>query len=306
MAFIRKKSKGNSFYYELVENKREGSKVKQKVLKYFPSLKEVEEYVKKENIPIEINYEEWLDNDLKERIEIKFNKLNALRPLSEEILKNIKDKYEIDMSYHSNAIEGNRLTLRETWLVIKKGITISGKSLEEHLEATNHKEATELLEKLADKEENITELDVLNIHAIILDKIDPKNAGFYRHSNVFIQGSELILPKWRDIPLLMKKVYDELNNKDIGIDAIYSSVKIHYDTVRIHPFIDGNGRLARLLMNLRLLRAGFPPVILRKEERRAYYSALEKADKGDFRPLTMLISKDLERSLDLYIETFSN
>lgn len=305
MAFLRKKSKDNSFYYELVESKREGSKVKQKVLKYFPSLKEAEEYIKKENITIKISYGEWLDNSLKERIETKLTKLNELRPLSEEVLKDIKDKFEIDMSYHSNAIEGNRLTLRETWLVIKKGITISGKSLEEHLEARNHREAIELMERIASRAEKITEIDILNLHAIILDKIDPKNAGFYRHSNVFIQGSELKLPKWRDVPSLMKKVYEELNNQDKGIDAIYSSVKIHYDTVRIHPFIDGNGRLARLLMNLRLIRGGFPPVILRKEERRAYYSALEKADKGDFRPLTMLIGKNLERSLDLYIETFS-
>ena len=150
MAFIRKKSKGNSFYYELVESKREGNKVMQKVLKYFPSLKEAEDYLKKENISIPINYDDWLDNDLKERIEIKLSKLNNLRPLSKDTLDNLKEKFEIDMSYHSNAIEGNRLTLRETWLVIKKGITISGKSLEDHLEATNHREAIELLEKLAE------------------------------------------------------------------------------------------------------------------------------------------------------------
>ena len=305
MAFIRKKSKGNSYYYELVESKRKGNKVMQKVLKYFPSLKEAEEYLKKENISIPINYGDWLDNDLKERIEIKLSKLNNLRPLLKDTLDNLKEKFEIDMSYHSNAIEGNRLTLRETWLVIRKGITISGKSLEEHLEATNHSEAIELLEKLASKEENITEMDVLNIHAIILDKIDPQNAGFCRHSNVFIQGSALKLPNWRDIPLLMKDVYEELNVESKGIEAIYSAVKIHYDIVRIHPFIDGNGRLARLLMNFRLIRAGFPPTILRKEERRAYYSALEKADKGDFRALTMLIGKDVERALDLYIETVS-
>jgi len=305
MAFIRRKSKGNSYFYELVESRREGNKIRQKVIKYFPSLKEAEDYANSENMPIKFDYGEWLDSDLKERLEEKFKTLDNLRPLSEEVLSNLKDKFEIDMSYHSNAIEGNRLTLRETWLVIKKGITISGKSLEEHLEATNHREAIELMEKSARKNEKIAEIDVLNLHAVILDKIDPQNAGFYRHSNVFIQGSELKLPKWRDVPELMKKVYEELNNQDIGIDAIYSSVKLHYDTVRIHPFIDGNGRLARLLMNLRLLRAGFPPLILRKEERRAYYSALEKADKGDFRPLTMLIGKDLERALDLYIETFS-
>jgi len=305
MAFIRKKSKGNSYYYELVESKRKGNKVMQKVLKYFPSLKEAEEYAKSENILLQIDYGKWLDNDLKERLENKFKTLNNLRPLSEDVLNTIRDKFEIDMSYHSNAIEGNRLTLRETWLVIRKGITISGKSLEEHLEATNHREAIELIEKIAGKGEDITEIDVLNLHALILDKINPQNAGFYRRSNVFIQGSELKLPKWRDVPVLMERVYEELNNQDKGIDAIYSSVKIHYDTVRIHPFIDGNGRLARLLMNLRLMRSGFPPAILRKEERRAYYSALEKADKGDLRSLTMLIGKDVERALDLYIETFS-
>ncbi|NMC60589.1 MAG: Fic family protein [Candidatus Methanofastidiosa archaeon] len=305
MAFIRKKSKGNSYYYELVESRREGAKVRQKVLKYFPSLKEAEEYVKSENMSIQINYNDWLDKDLKERLETKLNILNNQRPLSEESLKALKEKFEVDMSYHSNAIEGNRLTLRETWLVIKKGITISGKSLEEHLEATNHKEAIEFVEKLVKKKEIISEIDVLNLHALILDKINPQNAGFYRHSNVFIKGSELKLPKWRDVPVLMKDVYEELNNRDKEIKAICSAVKIHYNTVRIHPFIDGNGRLARLLMNLRLLKAGFPPVIIRKGERRAYYSALEKADKGDLRPLTMLIGKDVERALDLYIETFS-
>ncbi len=145
MAFIRKKSKGNSYYYELVESRREGAKVRQKVLKYFPSLKEAEEYVKSENKSIQINYNDWLDKDLKERLETKLNILNNQRPLSEESLKALKEKFEVDMSYHSNAIEGNRLTLRETWLVIKKGITISGKSLEEHLEATNHKEAIEFV-----------------------------------------------------------------------------------------------------------------------------------------------------------------
>jgi Fic family protein len=179
---------------------------------------------------------------------------------------------------------------------------VRGKSVKEHLEATNHREAIELLEKFADSKKKITEEDVLNLHALILDKIDPSNAGFYRHESVFIQGSKLQLPKWKDVPMLMKKVYSELNDKGKGIKAVYSAVSIHHDVARIHPFADGNGRLARLLMNLRLMRAGFPPTILRKEERRAYYSALEKADDGDFRALAMMIGKDLRTALDLYTE----
>ncbi len=302
MAFIRKKSRGSTYYYELVENLRVDGKVRQKALRYFPTRNDAEEYAKKEGIHFDETDGEWIDNPLGKRLEQKLKKLDSLRPLQPETLKRLREKFEVDMTYHSNAIEGNRLSLRETWLVLRRGITIRGKSMTEHLEATNHLEALGLLERMADRKRKISETDVLNLHAAILDKIDPHNAGFYRHEQVFIQGSKLTLPNWRKVPEMMKEVYNELNGKTKGIRAIYSAVRIHHETVRIHPFVDGNGRLARLLMNLRLLRAGFPPTILRREERRSYYSALEKADKGDLRPLAMLIGKDVERALDLYLE----
>ncbi|MFA5246793.1 MAG: Fic family protein [Candidatus Micrarchaeia archaeon] len=301
MAFIRRKSKGNSYYYALVENKRISGKVVQKALKYFPSLAEAGKYAKSHGMKMNNTGQEWMDAPLRDGLRQKLEKLNSLRPLSPSVLMRLREKFEVDMTYNSNAIEGNRLTLRETWLVLRKGITVRGKSVKEHLEATNHAEAIGLLEKFADSGKKISEADVLALHAVILDKIDPQNAGFYRHEAVFIQGSSLRLPKWNDVPQLMKAVYSELNNVGKGVDAIYSSVKIHHDLVRIHPFVDGNGRLARLLMNLRLMRSGFPPTILRKEERRGYYSALEKADAGDFRPLAMLVGKDVEMSLDLYL-----
>jgi len=235
-------------------------------------------------------------------LEQKLAKLERRGPLPREAVKQLRDKFEIDMTYHSNAIEGNRLSLRETWLVLRKGVTIHGKSVAEHLEATNHAEAIGLLERMADRKARITEMEVLDLHAVILDKIDPKNAGLYRRRRVSIQGAKIILPAWRKVPDLMKKVYSELNDQEKGIKAVLSAVRVHHETVRIHPFIDGNGRLARLLMNLRLLRAGFPPTILRREERRSYYSALEKADKGDLRPLAMLVAKDVEKALDLYLD----
>lgn len=305
MAFIRKKTRGNTYYYELVESMREDGKVKQNVLQYFPSAAEAEEYAKKAGIGFSASNGGWIDEKLAIRLEEKLDELNKLRPLPPAALKRLRDKFEVDMTYHSNAIEGNRLTLRETWLVLRKGMTIRGKSMNEHLEATNHAEAIGLLEKMADKKSEITEMDVLNLHAVILDKISPRDAGFYRHEQVFIEGSRIKLPKWKEVPKLMHFVYAELNNQSKGIAAIQSAVKIHHDAVRIHPFVDGNGRLARLLMNLRLMRAGFPPTILRREERRAYYSAFEKADKGDFRAISMLVAKDVEQALDLYLDAIA-
>ena len=302
MAFIRRRTRGNTYYYELVENVREKDKVKQNVLKYFPSAAEAEEYAKKEGIEFNASNGARIDENLAKVLECKLEQLNKLRPLPPEAVKRLRDKFEVDMTYHSNAIEGNRLTLRETWMVLRKGMTIRGKSMNEHLEATNHAEAIGLLEKMADEKREITEMDVLNLHAVILDKISPQDAGFYRHEQVFIEGSRIKLPTWKEVPKLMQVVYSELNNKSKGIAAIQSAVKIHYDTVRIHPFVDGNGRLSRLLMNLRLMRAGFPPTILRREERRAYYSALEKADKGDFRAFSMLVAKDVGMALDLYLD----
>jgi Fic family protein len=302
MAFIRKKRKGNTYYYELVESRRIGGKVVQKALEYFPTLQAAEAYAEKHGIGMPAHEEEWMDAPLRRALETKLKKLNAVRPLPPAALARLREKFEVDMTYNSNAIEGNRLSLRETWLVLTKGMTVRGKSVKEHLEATNHREAIELLERLADSRKRITEADVLGLHAIILDKIDPINAGFYRHESVFIQGSRLQLPKWRDVPGLMKMVYKQLNDGSKGAKAVYSAIAVHHGVARIHPFVDGNGRLARLLMNLRLMRAGFPPTILRKEERRAYYSALEKADGGDFRALAMLIGKDIERAIDSYIE----
>ncbi|MEK6954957.1 MAG: Fic family protein [Candidatus Micrarchaeota archaeon] len=303
MAFIRRKRKGNSHYYELVENTRVKGKVSQKALKYFPTKREAEDYAKAEGLAIP-KEGGWIESSLARILEEKLKKLNSLRPLPPSAVEKLKQKFEVDMTYHSNAIEGNRLSLRETWLVLRRGLTIRGKSLKEHLEATNHKDALQLLEKIAAKNAQITEMDVLSLHAAILDKIDPLNAGFYRHEQVYIEGSKITLPNWRKVPELMQPVYGELNDKSTGIKALESAVKIHYQTVKVHPFVDGNGRLARLLMNLRLMKGSFPPTILRKEERRAYYSALDKADSGDFWPFAMLIASDVEQSLDLWLSAF--
>ena len=299
--FIRKKRKGSTIFYELVRSVRRQDKVRQEVLKYFSSLGEAIEYCKKHGLkppkhaPIE--------RPLASRIMEKLERLNSVRPLPRSTLKSLREKLEVEMTYHSNAIEGNRLTLRETWLVLKKGMTIGGKSVEEHLEATNHREAMLLLENLAKSSRNVSETDVLKLHAVILDKIR-SDAGRYRRGRVFIAGAKHVPPSPKLVPELMDEVLSELNSGSKGINAVISAARLHHRLAWIHPFMDGNGRLARLLTNLRLMRANFPPIVLRKLERRAYYSALEKADDGDFAPLAMFIARHVEQALDLYLKAF--
>ncbi len=300
MVFIRRKSKGNSYYYELVENSWENGKTVQRIIQYFPTLEAANLYCEKKGIrKFETKY--VISPELEKRLVEKLAKLNSLRPLTPQSLKNLKDKFEIDLTFNSNAIEGNKLTLRETYLVVRKGMTIGGKTIQEHLEAKNHVEALEFLYKLVDNKKEIAEEDVLNIHKLVLEKIDKEFAGKYRDRQVYIEGTVHVPPPAKNVPKLMKKIVEELNNKDQKIKAIVSASKIHYMITNIHPFIDGNGRVARLLLNLRLMRAGFPPAVLRKNERTSYYSALEKADEKDYYPITTLIAKDIETALDIYL-----
>ncbi len=302
MAFIRRKKKGNTFFYELVENKWENEKAKQRVVQYFPTLEAANLYCKQKGIR-KLETKLLISPHLEKQLNEKLDALNKARPLPESALKNLKDKFEIEVTYNSNAIEGNRLTLRETWLVVRKGMTIGGKTVEEHLEAKNHVEALEFLYELVDKKKEIKEGDILQLHKLVLDKINPDYAGKYRDRQVFISGATHVPPSASEVRKLMKQVLSELNNRDKKVKAVISASKVHYLTAKIHPFIDGNGRVARLLLNLRLMRAGFPPVVLHKTERRTYYADLEKADDGDLYPITTLIAKNVEKTLDIYLST---
>ena len=304
MVFIRRKSKDNTYYDELVENKWEDGKTVQKIIKYFPDLESAHLYCEKKGIQ-KFKTKYVLPPELEARIIKKLDTLDSLRPLPQTALKNLQDKFEIDMTYNSNAIEGNRLTLRETFLVVRKGITIGGKSLEEHLEAKNHVDAIKFIYELIDKKRKFVEEDILKIHQLVLEKINSEFAGKYRNQQVYIEGAVHVPPPAKEVPKLMEKVIKQLNNADDKQGALISASKAHYLITYIHPFIDGNGRVARLLLNLRLMRSGFPPIVLRKTQRKSYYGALEKADSGDFYPITTLISKDVEAALDLYLAATS-
>ncbi|MCC7570350.1 Fic family protein [Candidatus Micrarchaeota archaeon] len=241
-----------------------------------------------------------IDENIYERILQKKKELEKLRPFNQGALKKLKDSFNVELTYNSNAIEGNSLTLSETRLVLEEGITIGGKLLKEHFEVTNHQKAIEFVETLV-KKPKIEELDILNIHAIILDRIDPENAGFYRKWGVKITGTNYTPPNPAKVPRLMQEIFSLFNSKTA--ELIETGARIHMKFVDIHPFVDGNGRTARLLLNLYFMRHGYPPVIILRAERSKYIRSIVSAQtKGDFQPFINFIAKAVERSLDIYLD----
>lgn len=223
------------------------------------------------------------DNDFKfnlgktyfDKVDELNNKLNSKRPFSKETLKSLRNSINIEWTYNSNGIEGNTLTLRETQIVLE-GITVGGKTLREHLEAINHEKAIEYIEDLVKEKNPVTEWNIKNIHQLVLKEIDDKNAGKYRSENVAIMGATHTPPDHLIVPELMEKLilnYQKWNK----YHPIIKAAIIHGELVKIHPFIDGNGRTFRLVMNLSLMNSGYLPVIIKKENRLEYYNALDKA-----------------------------
>ncbi|UOF90615.1 Fic family protein [Fodinisporobacter ferrooxydans] len=235
------------------------------------------------------------------RIEEKKKLLDSKRPLPEALVKNLKEHLLVEWTYHSNAIEGNTLTLSETKVVLE-GITVGGKSLREHFEVINHAEAIVLIEELISKDTRISEFVIKQIHQLILKNIREREAGAYRTVNVFIQGSPHIPPMNSLVPGLMRDLLEWLDNEGKTLHPVERAATFHHRFVHIHPFIDGNGRTARLLMNLILMQDHYPPAIIRQEDRSNYYNALRGADEtGNVEPLVLLVSEAVERMLDSYL-----
>lgn len=240
--------------------------------------------------------------DIFEKLTKKKEQLDKYRPLPAELVRNLEEWLDIELTYTSNAIEGNTLTRMETALVIEKGITIEGKSLQEHLEAINHKKALEEIRELVKKDHQfLEEKDILHVHSFILKGIDDSWAGRYRQVPVRIYGSNVVLPNHVKVPTLMKDFTHWLQSIQ-GEHPVKIAADAHYKLVSIHPFIDGNGRTSRLIMNLMLIRAGFPPAIIRKEERRRYLKSIEEAQLGgSLNKFYDLMIESVDRTLDIYL-----
>jgi len=239
-----------------------------------------------------------IDERIHERIIAKKARLDSLRPLPDAVVRKLRQTMEVEFIYNSNAIEGNKLTLRETQLVIREGLTIGGKSLREHLEAKNHPKAIKYVENLATQD--LIENDILRIHRIVCSGI-LENAGEYRKSQVYIEGSDYIPPPAFEIPDLIKELLEWLRKNPEELRPVETAAVLHYKLVSIHPFDDGNGRVARLLMNLVLIKHGYPMTVIRNYDRRRYYDTLRKADSGNLKPFVTFIARCVEQSLDLYL-----
>lgn len=236
----------------------------------------------------------------------KKKKLESLKPLPGRALQNLEDWLRVELTYSSNAIEGNTLSRMETAEVIEKGVlaTISGKPLKDQIEAINHARAIELIKDLAKRRKShqfITEDDILSVHKIILSGIIDEWAGKYRQTQVYIRGANLDLPGPAEVPILMRQFIEWMTDQQ-GVHPVKVASDAHFKFESIHPFVDGNGRVGRLLMNLILIINGYPMAIIRNEQRAQYLLALNIAQtKKEFKLLEELIESAVERSIDAYI-----
>ena len=227
--------------------------------------------------------------------------IDAHRPFSKGLANSLQDKLIVEWTYNSNAIEGNTLTLSETKVVLE-GITIGGKSMVEHLEAINHREAILYVEDLISNKEPLSEWNIRNIHALILKEIDNFNAGRYRSENVVISGAQHIPPKHYEINDLMQKLIVEYQNEWKAFHPVIRATLVHGEFVKIHPFIDGNGRTARLLLNFELMKNGFPPIIIKNAARARYYDVLDLAHTTmNYQPFIELVSELVVESENLWL-----
>lgn len=215
--------------------------------------------------------------------------IDARRPLSAHALRELKGYYRVGLTWSSNALEGNSLTETETKVVLEDGITIGGKPLKDHFEAIGHGEAFDRLYALAKRAE-ITERNILELHRLFYFRIDPKNAGRYRRVGVVITGSSLEPPKPTELKARMRAFLSDAQASRSASHPIEFAAFLHLGLARIHPFVDGNGRTARLLMNLALVQHGYPITIVPPVLRTEYLDALRASDRGDDRPFVNLVS----------------
>lgn len=241
-----------------------------------------------------------IEEQILERVTEKKKRLDSIRPVSKSALQKLKERFAVEWTYNSNAIEGNTLTLNETRLVLERGLTVKGKSLREHFEAINHKDAINYLEGIVNMKEPVSEEVIKRLHAIILKGINENDAGVYRNVRVRILGAVFTPPDPLKISRLMSELVGWINSEKLH--PVELAALAHYRLVHIHPFADGNGRASRLLMNLILMKNGFPPAIVLNSERKKYYDRLKKADLGDEKPFVNFIAQSVERSLELYLE----
>lgn len=249
---------------------------------------------------IDLTYQEEFQSTF-ERLYKKKHDLQASRPLPTIALNKIKESLSIEWTYNSNSIEGNTLSLRETQMVLQEGITIKGKSLREHFETHNHDKAIDYLYRIVNNDYVLRSIDILSLHSLVLRSIEEDFAGRIRNGGVRISGANFVPPNASKVSNYLDELIEFVNTNPLHLNDIELATIFHHKLVWIHPFFDGNGRTVRLSMNLLLMRCGFPPAIILKNDRKKYYEALNQANNGNYQKLILLMCQALERSLTIYL-----
>lgn len=235
------------------------------------------------------------------RIQAKKVRLDAFRPFPNSILQRLHEDIALEWTYNSNAIEGNTLSLNETKVVLQHGLTVGGKTLREHFETINHKKAIDWLTARVNQDFPLSVKDILHLHYLVMSGIADEYAGTIRTGRVRITGAKFIPPNPLKVPDLLEELIEWVNDNPLNLNIVERISVFHHRFVWIHPFFDGNGRTARLVMNLLLMKWGYPPVIVLKVDRMKYYRALEDANSFQYSKLFLLIFQGLEQSLDRYL-----
>jgi len=244
-----------------------------------------------------------MEKRLAGRVSRKKAQLDSYRPLRPGILARLHEDLRVRLTYHSNSIEGNMLTLKETQIVVEEGITIGGHPIREHLEATNHAGAYDLLRQLTERGTQISVETILELHTLVLHDLNP-TAGQFRQQPVYIRGSDLVTPHFKEVPHLMRQWVAWVNDAGQNSDEnpVVRAAIAHHGFVMVHPFEDGNGRVSRLLLNMQLLRDGYAPAFLLRDWKGRYLAALGAADHGELTPIIHLIGQAVEAGLDFYLD----
>ena len=231
-----------------------------------------------------------------------YTKLKSIRPLSPESVRRLSEDFMIENTYHSNAIEGSTLTLDETVLVLKEGVTVGGKPLQHHLEAIGHRDAYLYVEDLIRNKVGISEKTIKDIHSLVL--IDrPSDRGVYRSVPVRVGSFYPCQPY--EVPVQMEKLMIDYNDEMQALHIVERVALFHLIFETIHPFIDGNGRVGRLLLNFELMRGGYPPVNILFADRAKYYECFNhyRENNNDASKMTELIGgyalDELKRYIDI-------
>lgn len=244
----------------------------------------------------------FVSPDLSQEIKNLLEEIEEFRqqPLDKIALEKLREHFRTHHIFHSSGIEGNRLTLQETSLVLKEGIDITGKPLKDSIEVKNLGIAFDFLYELVQQDVEITENYLKQLHSLIIGDDPSLSPGNYRNIGVVITGSEHRPPEPFEVPIKMRDLFDWIKaNKDEN--PIIVAAVAHHEMVKTHPFKDGNGRTARLLLNLILLKSGFPICNIKRSERPDYYNALSLADEGEYEPIIEVVTKNCTELFGEYI-----